>query len=89
MGVSNKSTPVTVEHLSALAGHERLTVLVDGAPAEMFIADAGFSDKVVLQFAEPHSEFGPEFATKYYEISEPGVLSWGHDGRTFSVTIAP
>ena len=55
----------------------------------MFIADAGFSDKVVLQFAEPHSEFGPEFATKYYEISEPGVLSWGHDGRTFSVTIAP
>ena len=87
--MSDKSIPVTIEHLSALAEDERLAVLVDGVPAEMFVADTGFSDKVVLQFAEPHSEFGPEFATKYYEISEPGVLSWGHDGRTFLVTIAP
>ena len=79
---------MTIEHLSALAEDERLAVLVDGVPAEMFVADTGFSDKVVLQFAEPHGEFGPEFASKYYEISEPGVMSWGHDGRTFSVTIA-
>ena len=80
---------ITVDDLAGTSEERRLGVIVDGARAEMFIAQSRFSDKVVLRFAEPHGEFGDEFATKYYEILEPGVLSWGHDGRSFVVSIAP
>jgi hypothetical protein len=67
-----------------------LRVLIDGAPGECLMLSGGWSsDKVLLVFDEPHPEFGPEFATKYFLFPEPGVLSWGHEGRSFRVVTEP
>ncbi len=85
--MSDKLIPLTGAHLETLSADSRLSVLVDGAPAELFVQNSGWSDKIVLRFAESHSEFGNEFQTKYFEISKPGVVSWGHDGREFAITV--
>ena len=82
------NSPITHDDLNTATQSKPLSVLVDGAPAQMFVADFGLSDKVVLLFAEPHEEFGSEFQTKYYEISTPGTLTWGHENRNFSISIA-
>jgi len=82
------NSPITLDDLSTATQSKPLSVLVDGAPAQMFVADFGLSDKVVLLFAEPHEEFGSEFQTKYFNISTPGTLTWGHEDRSFSISIA-
>ena len=82
------NTPITQDDFNTATESKPLSVLVDGAPAKLFTSDSGWSDKVVLLFAEPHDEFGSDFQTKYYEISTPGTLTWGHDGRSFSITVA-
>jgi len=63
-------------------------VLVDGEPAKAGVGSfGGYSTRIVLVFDPPHAEFGKEFATKYFmfEDDEPGVMKWGHDGRSFLV----
>jgi hypothetical protein len=82
------NSPITLDDLSTATQSKPLSVLVDGAPAQMFASDSGWSDRVVLLFAEPHEEFGSEFQTKYFEISTPGTLTWGHENRNFSISIA-
>lgn len=62
----------------------KLSVLVDGKPAKIFIGRRGFaSDKIVIDFDEPHPRFGTSFETKYFYMDEPGLLCWGFDGRAF------
>jgi hypothetical protein len=41
--------------------------------------------RVVLRFDPPHPEFGAEFGTDYFKIEQPGVLSWGFEGRSFRI----
>ena len=63
-------------------------VLIDGEPAKAGVGSfGGYSTRIVLLFDPPHTEFGEEFATKYFmfEDDESGVMKWGHDGRSFLV----
>jgi len=61
-----------------------LRVKANGEDAKIFISSReeipfGGDDKIVIIWDSPNLEFGESFTTKYYEISEPGVLQWGHD----------
>lgn len=65
-------------------------VLVDGEPALAGIGSFGaYSERIVLAFDPPHEEWGQEFATKYFRIEKdnPGILTWGNDGRSFRIDI--
>ena len=43
-------------------------------------------EKIVIQFSETHPKFANGlFQTKYYEINEPGRLSWGHKGEVMKL----
>lgn len=54
--------------------------------ARIFIRGRGFSSgKIVIEFEHPHPRFGTTFATKYFAMDEPGVLSWGHEGQMISI----
>ncbi len=63
-------------------------VLVDGQLAKAGVGSfGGYSTRIVLLFDPPHPEWGNEFATKYFFFDEktPGVLNWGHYGKTFQI----
>ena len=67
-----------------------LSVLVDGRKAFIYehMLNDGFyqREKIVIQFSEKHPKFiDGLFQTKYYEINEPGKLTWGHKGEVKKV----
>ncbi|MBC8371305.1 MAG: hypothetical protein H8E25_14990 [Planctomycetes bacterium] len=45
------------------------------------------SDKIVIVFEKENTEWPDGFHTKYFlfKEDEPGVLSWGHDGRSMKI----
>jgi len=62
-----------------------LNVRANGEKAKVFISkrensDFNGDDKIVIIWDSPNREFGQSFTTKYYTMSEDGVLQWGHDG---------
>lgn len=64
-----------------------LRIKANGENAKIFISSRENiplvgDDKIVIVWEIPNKEFGESFTTKYFEISEPGVLQWGHDGGT-------
>ena len=60
--------------------------LVDGIRALASIGGhGGYSDRIVITLEQDHPELGREFATKYYRIEVPGVVSWGHNGQSFTI----
>lgn len=67
--------------------HDGLRVWADGLEARIFIRGRGFaSDKIVIEFEQPHPRFDTTFATKYFAMDEPGVLSWGHEDQMISIS---
>ena len=62
-----------------------LRIKANGEDAKIFISgrdDIPFAgdDKIVIVWDKPNNEFGESFTTKYYNITEPGILEWGYDG---------
>ena len=67
-----------------------LPVRVDGRKAYIYehrLNDKFYQrEKIVIQFSEDHPLWEDGlFQTKYYEINEPGKLSWGHEGAVMEV----
>ena len=78
--------PKTVSNFIDLA----LKVKANGADAKIFISSPGQTsfngdEKIVILFDEPNQQFGDSFTTKYFDMPEPGVLTWGHDGGTITL----
>ena len=69
--------------LPELVGHE---VLVDGVSARAFVGHGGrWSEGISIEFAEEHPTMGKDWGTKYFHFVEPGRVSWGHEGKTFTI----
>ena len=63
-----------------------IKVLVDDYKASMVIGTFGtYSDRLNISFETPHPKFGETFSTKYFRLTELGLIEWGHDGRKFNV----
>jgi hypothetical protein len=65
-------------------------VLVDGVPGRAGIgALGGWSDCILLVFDPPHPEYGERWGTKHFsfDMTEPGLVHWGHEGATLRVEI--
>jgi len=67
-----------------------LPVLVDGRNAHIYehrLNDGFYQrEKIVIQFSEDHPKWEEGlFQTKYYEMNEPGKLSWGYEGEVMEV----
>ena len=61
-------------------------VLVDGIRALASIGGhGGYSDRIVITLEQDHPELGREFATKYYRFEVAGVVTWGHNGQSFTI----
>ncbi|MBO96141.1 MAG: hypothetical protein CMA80_06105 [Euryarchaeota archaeon] len=61
-------------------------VLVDGIPALASIGSHGaYSQRIVITLEQEHPELGREFSTKYYMIETPGIVTWGHNGQSFTI----
>lgn len=61
-------------------------VLVDGILGVASIGSHGaYSDRIYVALQEEHPDLGREFGTKHFRIDEPGVVEWGHEGKSFSV----
>lgn len=93
MGWERPEEPVRIEDIPYVPADvdvgpdDGLRVWVDARPARIFIRGRGFaSDKIVIEFDQPNPRFGDTFATKYFDIDEPGHLSWGHDADVMIVT---
>ena len=62
------------------------SVIVDGIRGEAAIGYFGtWSPRISILFEEKHPELGDEFMTKYYEITEPGVLMLRGFKKTFKI----
>jgi len=62
-----------------------LKVKANGGDALVFILGREHipfngDDKIVIVWDTPHEDFGKSLMTKYFDMHEPGVLHWGHDG---------
>ena len=67
-----------------------LPVSVDGRKAHIYehrLNDGFYQrEKIVIQFSEDHPKWEDGlFQTKYYEMNEPGKLSWGYEGAVMEV----
>jgi hypothetical protein len=61
-------------------------VLVDGIRGTAAVGSlGGYSTRIALALEEEHPDLGHEFATKYFMINTPGVVEWGHDGKSFTI----
>ena len=61
-------------------------VIVDGIRGTAAVACFGtYSTRIGLQLEEEHPELGSDFRTKYFTFTEPGVVSWGHEGKSFQI----
>ena len=61
-------------------------VIVDGILGEACVGTLGtYSERIRINLAEEHCELGTDFQTKYYIFTEPGKVTWGHHGATFSI----
>ena len=61
-------------------------VLVDGIRGTACVGSlGGYSTRIALELEEEHPDLGREFATKYFMINSPGVVEWGHDGKSFTI----
>ena len=61
-------------------------VIVDGILGQACVGTLGaYSQRIRINLAEEHPELGTDFQTKYYIFTEPGKVSWGHHGATFTI----
>lgn len=67
-----------------------LRVKANGEDALIFISGREHipfngDDKIFIVWDEPNKDFGKSFVTKYFDMKEPGILQWGHDGGTITL----
>ena len=61
-------------------------VIVDGILGEACVGTLGaYSQRIRINLAEEHPELGSDFQTKYYIFTEPGKITWGHYGASFTI----
>lgn len=67
-----------------------LPVVADGLLARVFVGEREFaSDKIYVEFDQPHPRFEYVFVTGHYGMWKPGVLEWGHEGDWFTLRHRP
>ena len=65
-----------------------LSVAVDGFKGKCTMGSFGaYSTRISFSFESEHPELRKEFITKHFHFEEPGVVSWGHDGKSIKVTV--
>ena len=65
-----------------------LKAYVDDQPALIAAVERDWaSTKIAIDFEKENSEWPEGFTTKYFffKDDEPGVLHWGHDGRSMRI----
>ena len=61
-------------------------VIVDGILGQACVGTLGaYSQRIRINLAEEHPELGSDFQTKYYIFTEPGKVTWGHYGASFTI----
>jgi len=61
-------------------------VIVDGILGQACVGTLGaYSQRIRINLAEEHPDLGTDFQTKYYIFTEPGKVSWGHSGASFTI----
>ena len=61
-------------------------VIVDGILGQACVGTLGaYSQRIRINLAEEHPELGSDFQTKYYIFTEPGKITWGHYGASFTI----
>jgi len=61
-------------------------VIVDGILGQACVGTLGaYSQRIRINLAEEHPELGSDFQTKYYIFTEPGKVTWGHNGASFTI----
>ena len=61
-------------------------VVVDGIRGLAAVGSlGGYSTRIAVELEAEHPDLGREFATKYFLFDTPGVVKWGHDGKSFSI----
>jgi hypothetical protein len=61
-------------------------VIVDGLLGQACVGTLGaYSQRIRINLAEEHPELGSDFQTKYYIFTEPGKVTWGHYGASFTI----
>ena len=68
-------------------GKGSIDVLVDGHEATIEIYECTFSDRLRINFKKPHTRWGNEFQTKYFEFDGNGKMFWGHEGETMEIEV--
>ena len=65
-----------------------LKAYIDDQPALIAVVEIDWgSDKIVIDFEKENSEWPEGFWTKYFffKDDEPGVLHWGHEGKSMRI----
>lgn len=61
-------------------------VLVDGMLGRASVGSlGGYSTRICIELDEQHPDLGTYFVTKYFRINTPGTVTWGHEGKSFSI----
>jgi len=61
-------------------------VIVDGILGQACVGTLGaYSQRIRINLAEEHPDLGTDFQTKYYIFTEPGKVTWGHSGASFTI----
>ena len=68
-------------------GKGSIDVLVDGHEATIEIYECTFSDRLRINFKNPHTRWGNEFQTKYFEFDGNGKMFWGHEGEIMEIEV--
>ncbi len=76
-------TPFDTEARELSAPH---AVIIDGIRGEACVGTLGtYSERISITLDDEHPELGKEFMTKYFIFTEPGVVTWGYDGKGFRI----
>ena len=61
-------------------------VIVDGILGQACVGTLGaYSQRIRINLEEEHPDLGTDFQTKYYIFTEPGKVTWGHSGASFTI----
>lgn len=61
-------------------------VLVDGIRGFASVgSQGGYSTRILISLDEEHPDLGREFVTKYFIFDAPGLVKWGHYGKSFTI----
>lgn len=61
-------------------------VIVDGIEGVASVGSHGaYSERIYVKLNQEHPDLGSEFGTKHFRIETPGIVTWGHEGKTFRI----